>query len=257
LLPQSTGAVLRKDLLMMRRDLRNMSQLITPMIFGIIYGIFLLKPGGVTSQIPTDTPSFLVPIIKNGMLYANVALSMFISWSMLSRLALMSFSQEGKNYWMIKIAPVRPGRLILAKFLSAYLPALIIGWIFLLIISLIQGAGLPVAAFGLAVVAFTLAGTAGINLMFGITAANLVWEDPRRMNTGWTGCLSMLIGFAYVLTSLGLFFAPPLILSSLGLPEVLGQAAGLLLGGAISLACAILPPYLVAGRVARIGDGQV
>lgn len=238
----------------MRRDLRNMSQLVTPMIFGILYGIMILRPGGLGNEIPSDTPAWLIPVIKNASIYLNVAISLFVSWSLISRLALMSFSQEGKNYWMIKISPLRTGRLILAKYLSAYLPALVIGWIFLLIISLIQGAGVSVLAFGLVVVALTLAGTAGINLAFGISGANLVWEDPRRMNSGWQGCLSMLIGFGYVITSLLLFFAPPLILSGLGLPEILGQAAGLVLGGIVSLACAILPPFLVADRVARIGE---
>jgi ABC-2 type transport system permease protein len=253
-LPQTVLAVLGKDFLVMRRDLRNMSQLVTPMIFGILYGIIILRPGGLANELPSDTPAWFIPILKNATLYSNVGISLFVSWSLLSRLALMSFSQEGKNYWMIKIAPVGTGRLILAKYLSAYLPALVIGWIFLLIISLIQSAGLSVLVFGLIVVALSLAGTAGINLAFGITGANLTWEDPRKMNAGLQGCLSMLLGFGYVAVSLVLFFGPPLILSGFGLPDVLGQAAGLILGGAVSLACAILPPFLVADRVARIGE---
>jgi ABC-2 type transport system permease protein len=243
-----------KDFLVMRRDLRNMSQLVTPLIFGILYGVMILRPGSLSNEIPGDIPSFLAPVVKNAALYLNVGISMFVSWSLLSRLALMAFSQEGKNYWMIKIAPVRTGRLVLAKYLAAYLPALAVAWLFLLIISLIQGAGPAVVAFGLIVVALTLAGTAGINLAFGITGANLTWQDPRRMNSGWQGCLSMLLGFANVAVSLVLFFGPPLLLAALGLPELLGQAAGLVLGGAVSLACAILPPSLVAGRVARIGE---
>jgi hypothetical protein len=40
----------------------------------------------------------------------------------------------------------------------------------------------------------------------------------------------------------------------LGWPETLGQLIGLALGGAASLACAILPPWLVRDRVPRIGE---
>jgi hypothetical protein len=37
-------------------------------------------------------------------------------------------------------------------------------------------------------------------------------------------------------------------------PEVLGQIAGLLVGGAFSLACATIPLVLVHRRVARLGE---
>jgi ABC-2 type transport system permease protein len=253
LLPQSVRAVLGKDLLMMRRDLRNMSQLVTPIIVGLIYSVVILRTG-FTDETPSDIPETFLPIVKNAAIYLNVGISMFLSMNLLSRLALMSFSMEGKNYWMIKISPVRIGKLILAKYLAAYLPGLAVGWFFLLVITLVQGGTLSVLAFGLIAVALTLAGTAGINLAFGISGANLVWEDPRRMNSGWYGCFSFLFGFCYVGITLVLFFAPPLILSGFGLPEILGQLVGILLGGGISLACAILPPVLVSGRVARIGE---
>lgn len=254
LIPQTVGAILRKDFTVMRRDLRNMSQLITPLIFGIIYGVFILRSGSDFSAEQGDAPAWLMAIIKNAVIYANVGISLFVGWSMLSRLALMGFSQEGRNYWMLKAAPVPASRLILAKFLAAYLPALVIGWAFMLIISLLRSTGISILVFGLIVVALSLTGTAGINLAFGITGVNLTWEDPRKMNSGWSGCLSMLVAFVYLGVSLALFFGPPLILTGFGLPEIIGQATGILLGGAVSLACAIIPLWLVAGRVARIGE---
>jgi ABC-2 type transport system permease protein len=252
--PPPVRAVFTKDLLVLRRDLRNMSQLITPIIIGVIYGLMLLRSGGEPPAGRGEAPAWFMQMLKSFMVYGNVGLSLFVSWSLLSRLALIGFSQEGKNYWLLKSAPVRSGQLLTAKFLVAYLPALVLGEAFMLIISLLQRASLSTLVFGAGVVALGNAGAVGISLAFGVRGANLVWEDPRRMGSGAAGCLSALASFCYMLVSLGLFFGPPLLLSGLGAPEIAGQAVGLAAGGVLSLACAVVPPRLVVKRVARIGE---
>jgi ABC-2 type transport system permease protein len=252
--PAPIRAILTKDFRLLRRDLRNMSQLVTPLIFGVIYGFFLLRSGGVPARVQGDVPAWIMVVLKDVMIYVNVGISLFVSWSLISRLALMSFSMEGKYYWMLKSAPVRAGSMIAAKYLVAYLPALSVGWIYYSIISLLQPIAASTLVFGFLVVAFAIAGSAGINLSMGITGANLKWEDPRRMNSGTTGCVSMLISFGYMMVCLSLFFAPPVVFSLFGLPGWVGQLIGLCLGGAVSLVCAILPLRLVSRRVSLIGE---
>jgi ABC-2 type transport system permease protein len=254
LIPSAVRAIVVKDFIVLRRDLRNMSQVVTPIIFGIIYAISLMHTGGEPPPGQGEAPGWLMQILRSLMVYGNVGISLFVGWSLLSRLALMGFSQEGKNYWLLKSAPVRAGELLAAKFLVAYLPSLALGWIFMVIISLMQRSTLAVLVFGLGVVALSIAGTAGINLAFGVAGTNLNWEDPRRMNAGWWGCLSMPMSFAFLAFSLGFFFAPPVILTGLGLPEALGQVIGLGLGGVVCLACAMFIPRLAVDRVARIGE---
>jgi hypothetical protein len=74
------------------------------------------------------------------------------------------------------------------------------------------------------------------------------------MNAGLTGCFSALLSFVYLFLDAGLFIAPAMIFAALGLPGIIGQVIGLILGGAFSLACAVIPLSLVAGRVAHIGE---
>jgi ABC-2 type transport system permease protein len=255
LIPSAVRAIMLKDFLVLRRDPRQMSQVVMPIILGVIYGFALVRSGGNPPAAGEEGPVWLVQAVRSLIIYGSVGLSLLVGWMLLSRLALMSFSQEGKNYWMLKSAPVQLGQLLTAKFLVAYLPALSLGWAFMLVISLVQQTGLAVFLFGLGVVALSLAGTAGLNLALGVAGANLTWEDPRHMNSGWSGCLSMLVSLGYLAFSLGLFFLPPVILFSLGLPEAVGQLIGLALGGAASLACAIIAPRMVASRVALIGEG--
>jgi hypothetical protein len=244
-----------KDFLTLRRDPRSMSQLVTPLIVALVYGVFLLRPGGPDLSGRGEAPDWFLQGIQSVMGYASVGLAMFVGWSLQSRLALMGFSHEGKNYWMIKCAPISTFRLVLSKFLVAYTPALVLGWACMIVVSLLKSAPISVFIFGLIVVALSVSGTAGINLTYGILGVNLKWEDPRRMNAGFSGCLSPLFSILYLAIAAGLFIGPAMLLGAFGVPAIAGQAVGLVLGGAFSVGCTIIPLWLASRRVARIGEG--
>jgi ABC-2 type transport system permease protein len=255
-LPGGLRAIVLKDWLVMRRDLRNMSQLITPLIFGIIYAIMFFRDGGPSIPIESesDAPLWLQALMVNISVYFNVGISLFVGWMLLARLAGMAFSQEGQQYWLLKSAPVSTAVLVASKFAVAYLPTLALGWGFLLIISLVQRTNLFQLLFTIPVVALCIAGNAGLNLTFGITGANFDWEDPRKMQRGAQGCLSALATMAYLPISLTLFFGPAILLTAFGLPEAVGQVVGLIVGGVFSLACGFIPLYLASKRVPRLAE---
>ncbi|MGE5222634.1 MAG: hypothetical protein ACM3PY_09360, partial [Omnitrophica WOR_2 bacterium] len=85
--------------------------------------------------------------------------------------------------------------------------------------------------------------------------ARLDWEDPRHMSNTSSGCIGGLVSIAYLLIDLAFFFVPAILMPVIGLPEITGQLIGLVIGGLVSLACAVLPPMLVVNQVARIGEG--
>ncbi|MBN2547895.1 MAG: hypothetical protein JXB15_01960 [Anaerolineales bacterium] len=254
LIPSDVRAIIWKDSLVLRRDLRNMSQLVTPLILGIIYAFMFLRSGSEPPPGQGEAPAWVMEAMKNLLVYGNVGISLFVGWVLLGRLAGMGFSQEGKHYWLLKSAPISTGRLIAAKFLVAYLPVLCLGWLFLIVISLLQRASLGVLLFSLPVVALNIAGNAGLNLAFGIAGANMAWENPQQMQRGSTGCLSAIAVMLYLPLSLGLFFGPGILFVALGLSGTLGQALGLVIGGAFSLLCAILPLWLVRNRVPKLAE---
>jgi ABC-2 type transport system permease protein len=253
-IPPVVQAVMLKDFRTLRRDLRNMSQLVTPLILGIIYAIMLVRSGGVPDPGRGEAPAWAMEAMRNALSYGGMAIALFIGWSLLGRLAGMGFSQEGRNYWLLKSAPVRPAELLAAKFMIAYLPAAALGWGFLLILSLLQRSGIGTTAFEMIVVALCLAGATGINLAFGVLGANMSWEDPRQMIRGSMGLLSALVSLVYLPISLALFLGPSLLAPLLALPAWAGGVAGLTLGGAASIACAIAPPRWVRHRVPGLGE---
>jgi hypothetical protein len=248
-------AIIQKDFTVLRRDLRNLSQLMTPLILGIVYAVMLLRRGGAAPAGRGEAPEWFMQALSNLFVYANVGLSLFVAWSLLSRLAMVGFSQEGHSYWLVKTAPVESRRLLTAKFLVAFLPALALSWAFLLVISILQGAAFPTLLYSLVVVALTIAGTAGLNLGFGVVGSNFDWSDPRHMQRGSAGCLGSLVSMLYLAASLALFFGPPVLVELIGWPQAAGQILGLAIGGITSLTCAVLPLWLVRARVAHLGEG--
>ena len=247
-------AIFAKDFLILRRDLRSMSQLITPLIIGIVYAVMLVRSGGQPPPGRGDAPEVFIQVLTNLTLYANVGISLFIGWSLLSRLAMMSFSLEGKQYWLLKSAPVSTARLITGKYLVAYVPTIILCWAFVLITSLLQQVSLGTLAYSLLVVALTVAGVAGLNLAFGVIGANFEWEDPRRISQGIQGCLGALVTGFCILICLLFFFGPPILFDLLGSSPAIGRLLGMVLGSAVSLSLLIVPLWLVRQRIPRLAE---
>jgi ABC-2 type transport system permease protein len=246
--------IIQKDMLMLRRDIRNMSQLVTPLILGVVYFIALLRGGNDLSGAASGAPAWTLEVFKSLRLYSSVGLALFVGWMLLSRLAGMGFSQEGKRYWMLKTAPISRAQLIGAKFLVAFVPVVALCWAFLLLTCLIQRPSVGVLLYSLPVIALTIAGNAGINLTFGIVGANMNWEDPRQMQRGVSGCLGIISSLIYLPVCLFLFFGPAILAVALRWSETIGQAGGLVLGSTFSLACAIIPLWLVRKRVDKLGE---
>jgi ABC-2 type transport system permease protein len=253
LLPQPVLAILQKDFLTLRRDLRNMSQLVSPVIFGALYTLFLLRSNGESPAGRGATAGWFTDSFRLVLTYGNIGMSLFVGWMLLSRLAGMGFSHEGRNYWMLKVSPVRAWHLLASKFLVAYLPALGLGLVFLTIISIVQRLPILVFAYGLIATIMCLAGMTGILLSFGVAGANFTWEDPRRMSGGAMGCLGQIVSMLYLPLSFGLFVAPLGFANILEFPISYGYGIGLILGSAVTAGFAFIPLWLVRKRVEQLG----
>ena len=254
LLPAPVWGIIWKDFLLLRRDLRNLSQLISPLIFGIIYSFMFIRAGGEPLAGQGEAPGWFMESLRFLFQYGNIGMSLFIGWWLLARLSGMAFSSEGRNYWILKAAPVRAGYMLTAKFLVAYLPTLMLGLAFLVALSLVQKIPLAVFSYGFLVVAFCLAGMNGILLAFGTGGANLKWEDPRKMSAGGMGCLGQLVAMLYLPLGFGVFITPLWLVSAFGWPQGYGYLVGFLLGALVTGTCAVLPPWLVRGKVERLGE---
>ena len=254
LIPSPVLGIIQKDFLTLRRDLRKLSQLISPIILGAMYTFSLLRGGGGGPARP-ETTSFVAESFRVALTYTSVGMSLFVGWMILSRLAGMGFSQEGRNYWVLKVSPIRTGQLLAAKFLVAYLPALGLGLIFLIVISILQGFSAIQFAYSLIALIMCQAGTTGILLSFGVAGANFNWDDPRRMNSGSLGCLGQIMTMLYLPISFGLFIIPLGLANFFGFPILYGYLFGLLVGVGMTALCTYVPLWMVRKKVEQLGEG--
>ena len=256
LLGAPVRAVIRKDFLVLRRDLRNLSQFISPLILGVIYTLMIFRSGGEPPPGRGEAPDWFMESFRVVLAYGNVGIALFVGWILLNRLAGMAFSQEGKNYWILKASPLRAADLLSAKFLVSYLPALALGGVFLVVISLAQGISALGFLYSLLAVALSMAGMNGIMIGFGAAGANLNWDDPRKMNAGSLGCLGQVITMLALPLLFGLFIAPLGLAVAFRISQVYGYLIGAFLGSGASLACAILPLKLVEKKVRHLDEQE-
>jgi ABC-2 type transport system permease protein len=246
------GALLLKDFKQIRRDLHLLSQVVGALIMGIVLGVMLLRGAGEPQQ--GEAPAQVMSILPSAMVYGSMVIGLFVGWGMLSRLALMAFSMEGRRYWMLKTAPVSAGKLLIGKFLMAFIPSLVLAWFYLIVIAILQKLPLATILYGLPSVGLILAGLCGINLTLGLRGVNLNWIDPRKMENNVIGILAPVISIFYQIAILAVFFGPVLVFPAIGVSETLGMVAGLAAGGTLAMICTFTPLARVKNRIAQIGE---
>jgi ABC-2 type transport system permease protein len=252
--PQPVRGMLVKDFHLLRRDPRNVSQLITPLIFGVIMLFSLFGRSRGPARLYGQTiPGVALEQIE---FFGLIALAIFVGWMLLLNLSTLAFTREGRSYWMLKASPISPWQLIFSKYTVSYLPAAAFCLTYLVIAYFICRLDWVYFPYSAAVILLSIAGAAGIALAFGISGANLEWDSPQRMRLrGGAGCLVVIVVLAYLGLELVLFLLPPILwLFITGGAPWYAYAAGLFLGGIGAALGVILPLWMAYPRLARIGE---
>ena len=253
LVPAPVLAVLGKDLRLFQRDLASLSSLLFPMILGIVYAVSLLRSGGKFPEGRGKAPPIFMEAGNAMMNYAGIGLVLLLGGMLVNNLAGLSFSREGRNYWLLKAAPLNVQQLITAKFLVGYIPSALICSVYLVILEILKHASPSSIAVGLVGVWMIMAGLTGISLTLGIQGAKFDWENPSQINRT-IGCLGHLIGMLFLLVCFMLFVTPILLSGMLHFPPFAGQLAGMLFCGFASALAAVIPLNLVRERVTFLDE---
>lgn len=248
LLPAPVRAIIAKDWMLYRRDLRDLSRLVTPLILGVVYAFGLVQTNGKMPEGGGDAPAWMMSIFESIYLYADVGLALFMGWMFAANIAGAGFTMEGKRYWMLKTAPLSTRILLLSKFLVSYLPTLALCSVYILILQVLKGFNLWNTLAGLLATASILAGLTGIYLGFGVAGARFDWTNPADANRGG-GCLGALVGMLYAPLCFALFIGPAIGAVILQLPVWSGQVVGLVLGAGAGAAGVTIPLGMVYKRV--------
>jgi ABC-2 type transport system permease protein len=171
-----------------------------------------------------------------------------------NRSAAIGISMEGKSYWLLKAAPISGYELLLGKFLVALIPFAILSTLMFLGVAIWRGFSILGATYGLFGILLIGAGNLAIEIGMAVPWANLNWDDPRRMNSGWGAFIAFIVSAISGLlagASLGL----PLIIKVLA-PELewLGWIVGPLLAVAVTIAIAAPMVWIGLKRLPYVGE---
>jgi ABC-2 type transport system permease protein len=205
ILPHQSAAVLYKDLRVFPRDLRNVQQLIFPLVVAGIWSFRLITSGspfGAGEQ-PDALKAF-------GQL-ASAGISFYICLVLSSAMGGAGISREGRGFWLLKAAPISAKRILLGKLVLAYLPYPTIGMLFVLFLSILQHSTPADIARSLALVLLGGLGATSITVAMGAAFPKLSWENPRQQNSIQAGCLSPLLYMSYLGLALGALLGLPLL----------------------------------------------
>lgn len=230
------AAILRKDLLTLRRDPQQLTQLLFPLaiaafwVWRVVSDARLSDFGGV----PGAGDAGLVGV------------AVFVGLLISSTLGLTALSREGRGYWLLHLAPIDAWATLGAKWLLAWLPFPTIALVYAVLSAVFGRAEWLTLVRDVLVVLLTGAGVAGITVGLGAIFPRFDWQQPNRMTSAQAGCLGSLLYFLYTGAMLALTLGPSWIGDRLG-----GWvwAAGWSVALLITAAALILPMLIGASRL--------
>ena len=204
-LPRESAAVLYKDLRVFPRDLRNVQQLIFPLVVAGIWTFRLISSGSPFGA--GEQPE----ILKSFGQLASAGISFYICLVLSSAMGGAGISREGRGFWLLKVAPISASRILLGKLALAYLPYPTIGALFVLFLSILQHSTPVEFVRALAMVMLGGLGATSITVGMGAAFPKLSWENPRQQNSLQAGCLAPILYLAYLGLALSALLGLPLL----------------------------------------------
>jgi ABC-2 type transport system permease protein len=244
-IPVPIRALVRKDFLLFRRDLRNLSQLILPVIMSVVWGLSF-------GRSETGAPETMNRVLGG----IGLLMGVMMAWGFALRFGLGAFSLEGQYWWIVKTAPVRRTHVLSAKYLLTFLPSTALGIIFIVLLSFFSQRPIAGVIFDIVTLVIVLAGMSGLMLSFGIWTARFDWKDPREVQGGGSsGCLVTFASMLLIFFTLGVFQGLPILLVRfLELETFSAYAIGAAAGSLICLAIGLVPLSIAAGRFDTLGE---
>ena len=246
----AASAIMLKDWRVIPRDLRNFAQMLAPLLFLPIIYLQILGGRGSSSSFGRmfgqGTFDATGVFISGGILFASAAV--------LGRVADTSISREGKSWWLLKAAPVSASEIVRSKFLTAFLPFVVLSSVLLIGAALWKGFSLFGTFYGLFGILVLGAGMIGIETGLGVPWARLDWDDPRRMSSGW-GAIATLVAWALLgIVGGGALCLP--IFAQITDPSMVPWATliGLVLSAGVSLGSGLAALMFGVSRLGDVGE---
>jgi hypothetical protein len=194
-------AIVAKDLRVFPRDLRNLQQVLFPLVLAGIWTVQLLSSGDARRV--DETLGAVTGVL------GPAGISFFVCLSLSNALGGPSVSREGRGFWLLKTAPVAARDILLGKLAIAYLPYPTIGVLFVLMLAVLQRSSFSGVIAALALVLLVGLGASAIALGVGAAFPRFDWENPQQQHTIQAGCLAPVLYMTYIALAAALAIGMP------------------------------------------------
>ncbi len=186
------GAVTEKDMITFFRSVGQSSQLLLLVAVVIIY-LFSIR------ALPVDWAGPLSTRLRYVIAFLNTGLVGFVITAVAARLVLPRTAGEGRAFWIIRVSPMSMGRFLWSKFLSSFVPLLVLAEVLLVVSNIFLGIKAGFIISGALTVFFNTWAITGLATGIGARSADFSSQDRSGQKEGLHGSLFMISSIAVIL----------------------------------------------------------
>jgi ABC-2 type transport system permease protein len=195
-----SGILLKKDIFVQMRDVKNVHQAL------ILLSLILIYLFSVAS-LPLNWEGYTVQL-KYMVAFFNLGLILIIIAALCSRLIYPSIVSEGASLWLMKTSPISPARYIWTKFLFYFVPIFILSQLLIISSSVFIGVERPVMALKMVTAALLCSSLVSMTIAFGISDLKRAASDSAQEKGRGESTALMLLSVFLILFTLVLEIIP-------------------------------------------------
>ena len=197
----SRGALAEKDIVTFIRNVGQSSQLLLLFAITAIY-LFSIK------ALPVDWGSTISVKLRYIISFFNIGLVGFVITAVATRLVLPAVGSEGRAFWIIRVSPLSMREFLWNKFLTAFLPLIILAEGLIVVSNIFLGVNAWFMILSIGTCSVLVASITGLAVGLGAYNARFSPEDTNREQSGFQGTAFMLSAFALIIITILLEIIP-------------------------------------------------
>ena len=191
LFPETTRAIMIKDIKTFLRDTTQWSQLFLLLALIVVY-LYNFK------VLPLDRSPMPAGVLRTLVSFANLALAGFVLSAVAVRFAFPAISLEGKSFWILQSAPISLRALLWSKFWLIFVPLLLLGELLVFLSNLLLHVPDWMMALSLITVCLMTFGIAAIGVGLGALYPNFNYDNAAEIPTSFGGAVAMILSVVFI-----------------------------------------------------------
>lgn len=198
LVPAPTRSMIVKDASVFWRDPGQWGQLM------ILFGLLFIYIGNLRSAAGMGRFQIFIPFWQSLISLFNIGATTFVLSILTTRFVYPMLSLEGRQQWIIGLAPVPSTRIVWVKFLLSCLGTLMMSIPLALLSCLMLRADTFIVLLALVTVSVLSLGLSSLAVGLGALLPNFNEDNPSRIANGLGGTLNAIVSLIYIGLSLTL-----------------------------------------------------